>query len=157
MYQKPMKPKEDVMRTLLFITISLAFLLTSCTSPGSEALETCEKFLKYWGSGNNNAALTLSEGEQIKFDLKKHSIKRKMDDITFLNQSLEVKEESLNDDKTELTLQLHHEFTYNPPGVYSTSGVMKAVFLDSFTLKKTAEGWKVASFNPALEEIIELR
>jgi hypothetical protein len=143
------------MRKLLLITVSLTFLLTSCASSDSEVLETCKKFLEYWGSGDINAALSLSEGEQIKTDIRKYSIMKLMDDITFLNHSVDIMDKSFNDDKTELKLQLQHEFTYDPPGVHSSFGTMKAVFIDGFTLKKTSDGWKVASFSPDMQELIE--
>jgi hypothetical protein len=73
------------------------------------------------------------------------------------NHDLEVTEESLSTDGTELSLKVHHEFTYDPPGINSGFGVMKAVLEDSFTLKKGAEGWKVTSFIPVKKETVRLK
>ena len=113
-------------------------------------VRACREFLRAWAKEDTPAAAAMTDGEAAKKAVETQILRgvchAPMEALGSSRTTLESRAESSG---AEVRLTIGQTVSFDPPG--QTSGFassMAASFRHVVTMRKTADGWKVAAFEP---------
>jgi hypothetical protein len=110
----------------------------------------CRKFLKAWGREDTPAAAAMTDGEKAKTEVETHILRGVCRaPMEALGASRSTRESRAGRPGGEIVLTMRQDVAFDPPG--RTSGFASsatASFRHVVAMRKTAEGWRVAAFQP---------
>ena len=122
-------------------------------------VRACREFLRAWAKEDTPAAAAMTDGKAAKMAVETHILRgvchAPMEALGSSRTTLESRAESPGG---EVRLTMGQIVSFDPPG--QTSGFassMAATFRHLVTMKKMADGWKVAAFEPTFLDAASTR
>jgi hypothetical protein len=138
-------------KLVLVLALAAAALLGFRWLNGWRAVTAYERFAEAWMRGNKAEAMKLGEAEAVDSAFDKHALRGMpsgaiIDAFHGTRYTIESKTRSRGGD---LQLEARQTILFDPPGAFTgIGGAMLTHIHHSATLRKTADGWKVVTFEP---------
>ena len=122
-------------------------------------VRACREFLRAWAKEDTPAAAAMTDGEAAKKAVETHILRGVCHaPMEALGGSRATLESRSAGSAGEVVLTMGQVVAFDPPG--QTSGFASSIaasFRHVVTMKKTADGWKVAAFEPKFLEAVSTR